>query len=250
MNINIINKKINNSELIQKLFRKEHFTMKKFATIIMLTLLVFSLTVTSYAADIGSFLESPSAKRAPTLVSGSSEDHSCEDPLIITAYGDRDELPEDLRKAIEDFYTKIMGVKNLVGICPDLKDIANDQGIPTSNLAVSDLFDIRDKCGEVEGKFDIVIKSATFENFVGLIHYTDGEFVLVEDAKVEEIDGEIHLSFTTDGLSPFAVVVNTGDIIQPEDNSVAIGVLTTIAVAEGAVLITILVKFILSKKLG
>ena len=224
--------------------------MKKFATIFMLTLLLFSLTISSYAADIGGFLESPTAKRAPTLVTGGSEEHPCEDPLIITPYGERANLPEELKKEIEDFYTKIMSVKNLVAICPDLRSIANEQGIPTGNLAVSDLFDIRDNCGEVEAEYDIVIKSATFENFVGLIHYTDGKFVLVEDAEVKEIDGELHLSFTTDGLSPFAVIVNTGDVIQPEDNSVLIGVLTTIAVAEGAVLITILVKFILSKKLG
>jgi hypothetical protein len=170
--------------------------------------------------------------------------------LIITAYGDRDQLPEELRKAIEEFYTKIMGVKNLVGICPELRELANSQGIPTANLAVSDLFDIHDKCDDVEGTFDIVLKATTLENFVGLVHYTDGEFELIKNAKVEEIDGELHLKFSTEGLSPFAVVVNTGDVIEQKDNSVAIGVLATIAIAEGAALVAILIKFILSKKLG
>ena len=224
--------------------------MKKFLTILMLSLLVFSLTFSSFAADIGGFLESPSAKRAPTLVSGSNPDHDCEDGLTITAYGDRDQLPEELRKAIEEFYTKIMGVKNLVGICPEIRELANSQGIPTANLAVSDLFDIHDKCDDVEGTFDIVLKATTLENFVGLIHYTDGEFELIKNAKVEEIDGELHLKFSTNGLSPFAVVVNTGDVIEQKDNSVIIGVLATVAIAEGAALVAILIKFILSKKLG
>ncbi len=225
-------------------------TMKKILTILMLSLLVFSLTFSTFAADIGGFLESPSANRAPTLVTGENPDHPCENPLIITSYGDRDQLPEELRKTIEEFYAKIMSVKNLVGICPELKDLANGQGIPTANLAVSDLFDIRDTCGKVEGEFDIVLKASTLDNFVGLIHYTNGEFVLVENAKVEEIDGELHLKFTVDGLSPFAVVINTGDVIEQKDNSIAVGVLAVIAIAEGAALVAILVKFILSKKLG
>lgn len=225
-------------------------TMKKILTIFMLSLLVFNLTVSSFAADLGSFMQSPSSKRAPTLVSGGSDEHPCEKPLIITAYGDRDQLSEQLRKDIETFYSKIMGVQNLVAICPELREIANKQGIPSANLAVSELFDISDSCGKVEKEFDIVIKSETLDNFIGLIHYYNGEFVLVENAKVKEVDGELHLYFTTEGLSPFAIVVNTGDAIEPVDNSILVAVLTILAIAEGAVLVAILVKFILTKKLG
>ena len=223
-------------------------TMKKILTVLMLSLLALSLTFSTFAEEAGAFIQSPSANLAPELVEGGSEDHDCDEDLIITAYANRDELPEDLRKELEEVYAKIRGAKNLTALCGDLKDFANKKGIPTSNLAVSDLFDIRDVHGDVKGTFDIVLKSDTLQNFVGVLHYTDGKYELIKDAKVEEKDGELHLSFTTDGLSPFAIVVNTGEIVEPEDNSVAIGVLAVIAIAEGAALIAILVKFILGKK--
>ena len=182
-------------------------TMKKILTIFMLSLLVFSLTFTAHADD---FVRSPSANRAPTLQFGGSEEHPCEDPLIITAYGDRANLPEELKVELEKVYNDIKNSKNLAGLCPALKDLAKQLNIPTSNLAVSDLFDIRDVHGHVEAEFDIVLKAEALENFVGLVHYNDGVYEFIEDAAVSEIDGELHLTFSTDGLSPFMVIVDTG----------------------------------------
>ena len=220
-------------------------TMKKLLTILMLSLLVFSLTFTVNADD---FVQSPSANRAPTLVFGGSEDHNCDDPLIITAYGDRDQLPEDLKAMIEKVYSDIKSSRNLVGLCGALKDVAAEKEIPTDNLAVSELFDIRDVHGKVEGTFDIVLKADTLDNFVGLIHYNNGVYELITDATVQEIDGELHLNFSTDGLSPFMVVVDTGESLPANNSGVLVAVLSVIAIAEGAALVAILVKFILGKK--
>ena len=227
-------------------------TIKKILTILALTLLVFSLTVSAYAADngVGSFVQSPSANQAPTLVEGGSEEHDCDEPLTITSYADREKLPEDLRKTIEDVYADIVGTKNLITLCPALKDLASNLGIPGTNLDISDVFDISDPHGKVDAKFDIVLKAETLENFVGLLHYVDGEYVLVENAKIEERDGEKHLVFSTDGLSPFAIVVDSGESAPIADNGVLVGVLTVLAVAEGAALVAILVKFIVNKKVG
>ena len=75
------------------------------------------------------------------------------------------------------------------------------------------------------------------------------KYELVENAKIEERDGELHLVFSTNGLSPFAIVVDSGESAPaPANNGILVGVLTVIAVAEGAALIAILVKFILGKK--
>ena len=225
--------------------------MKKILTVLVLTVLVLSLTFSASAADeVGAFVQSPSANLAPEIIEGDSDEHNCDQDLVITAYADRDKLSEDVRKSIEKAYVKITGVRNLTTICGALKDLANEKGIPTLNLAVSDLFDISDVHGSVDAKFDIVIKAETLENFVGLLHYKDGKFELIKDAKVEEINGETHLSFSTDGLSPFAIVVDTGEELPAEDNSVLVAILTVVAVAEAAVLVAILVKFILSKKLA
>lgn len=220
-------------------------TMKKLLTVLMLSLLAFTLTFTAFADD---FVRSPSANRAPTLVFGGSEDHPCDEPLIITPYGDRDQLPEDLKAEIEKVYADVKNSKNLVALCAALKGLAEKNNIPTANLAVSDLFDVRDVHGDVDATFDIVLKAEALENFVGLLHYTDGKYELVSDANVQEIDGELHLNFSTDGLSPFLVIVDTGAEIPVKSNNTAVTVLAVVAIAEGAALVAIAVKAILGKK--
>ena len=226
-------------------------TMKKILTVLMLSVLALSLSFSAFALD-GAFVKSPSKNLAPELVESSSEGHdTCDDPLIITAYADRDELPEAVKAALENVYADILNSKNLAFLCPALKDLAAKLNISTANLEVSDLFDISDACGnDVDGTFSIVLKAETVDNFVGLLHYKDGEYELVENAKVEMIDGEAHLKFTTDGLSPFAIVVDSGEVAPVTNNNTAIVVLAIIAIAEGAALVAILVKFILNKKLG
>ena len=223
-------------------------TMKKILTVFMLSIIALSLTFSAFADDAGSFIQSPSANQAPDLISGGSDEHDCDQSLIITSYADRDELSAEKREELEAVYTKIKGTTNLVNVCADLKAVAEKLGIPTTNLSVSDLFDISDAHADADGTFDVVLSADTLENFVGLLHYTDGKFELVDNAKVEEKDGELHLVFSTDGLSPFAIVVDNGEVAPVKDNSVFVGVLTVICLAEGAALVAILVKFIVNKK--
>ena len=225
-------------------------TIKKILTVLVLSVLVLSLTVPTFAADSGSFVQSPSANQAPELVFGGSEEHECEEPIRIVSYLDREELDDEAKEEIEKAYSKIKSAKNLVTICSALQAVAKDRKIPTTNLAVSDLFDISDAHGHVDATFDIVLKAETLNNFVGLLHYTDGKWELIDNARVEERDGELHLMFSTNGLSPFAIVVDTQENVPTQSNGVLVAVLAVIAIAEAAALIAILVKFILSKKLG
>ena len=222
-------------------------TMKKILTVTLFLLVLMSMSLTTFA-QVGGFVQSPSANQAPSLVGGSSDGQDCNDVLAIVGYGDRDQLNEELRAKLEEAYTDISGVRNLTALCGELKSLAYENGIPTTNLTVSDLFDIHDT-EDVEGRgFDIVIKSETLENFVGLIHFTGEKWELIENARVEMKDGEYHLKFTTNGLSPFAIVVDSGETVPQENNDVLIGVLAIVAIAEAAALITILIKFILTKK--
>ena len=225
-------------------------TMKKILMVLLLTVVAISMSVSAFA-DTGAFVKSPSANQAPEIVTGDSEDKN-EVKLVITAYADRSDLPEEARGAIEKAYVKISGIKNITTLCGALKDVAAEKNIPTTNLEVSDLFDISDAEGGSDGcTYDITLAAETLENFVGLLHFTDGKWELIDNAVVEEINGELHLKFSTKGLSPFAIVVDTGVDLPVEDNrgtSILIGVLAIVAIAEAAALITILVKFILSKK--
>ena len=225
-------------------------TMKKILIVLLLTVVAVSMSISAFA-DTGAFVQSPSVNMAPEIVSGDSEDKEDVD-LVITSYADRGDLPEEARDAIEKAYVKISGIKNLTSLCGALKEVASEKNIPTTNLEVSDLFDISDAEGGSDGcTYDIVLTAETLENFVGLLHFTDGKWELIDNAVVEEIDGELHLKFSTDGLSPFAIVVDTGADLPVEDtkgNSILTGVLAIVAIAEAAALITILIKFILSKK--
>lgn len=225
-------------------------TMKKILMVLLLTVVAISMSVSAFA-DTGAFVKSPSANQAPEIVTGDSEDKN-EVKLVITSYADRSDLTEEARESIEKAYVKISGIKNLTTLCGALKDVAAEKNIPTTNLEVSDLFDISDAEGGSDGcTYDITLAAETLENFVGLLHFTDGKWELIDNAVVEEINGELHLKFSTKGLSPFAIVVDTGVDLPVEDNrgtSILIGVLAIVAIAEAAALITILVKFILSKK--
>lgn len=224
-------------------------TMKRIITFFVLTLVVLGLCIPGFAAT-GAFLESPSANKAPSLIEGSSDDHKCDEGLTITAFADRGELTEEARVELETAYEEISNAKNLAALCGALKTLANDKSIPTANLAVSDLFDISDKHGKIEGKFDIVLKADSLENFVGLLHYNDGKWELVEDAAVEIRDGEAHLVFTVDGLSPFAVVVDTGAELPVDNNNgdtILIAILAFVVIIETAALVTILIKYFLGR---
>ena len=217
-------------------------------TVLVLSIVALSLSFSAFAAG-GSFVQSPSANDTPEIENSSSEDHECDDSLIIVAYADRSKLSEENRAKLEKAYQRINGVKNLTSICSELKALAEEKGIPTANLAVSDLFDISDKHDDVEdATFQVSLKAETLGNFVALLHFVDGKWEIVDDAKVVYEDDEAYLKFTTKGLSPFAVVVDTGKVLPESDNTALIVTLVIISVAEAAALVTILIRFLLSKK--
>ena len=73
--------------------------MKK-ALVICLTLaLVLSMSLNALAVP-GGFVSSPSGARPPVIVDSKPADDDCTASLIITIFGDRFELPEELRKKI------------------------------------------------------------------------------------------------------------------------------------------------------
>lgn len=188
--------------------------MKKVLAISLMVLMVVCMSLTAFAAP-GEFVQSPSNNGAPALVSAKCSAEGCTAELIITPFIDRDELPEDLRLLIEKAYKDIANCDNLVDLCSELADIAKSLNAPETNLAVSDLFDIRYvNCDahDDHGYFDIVLKSETFNSFVTLMHLSDEGWEIIDNAKVKEVNGEYHLIFSIDDFSPFAIVVNSSVI--------------------------------------
>ena len=222
--------------------------MKKILVICMAVIIAATMTVSAFAFG-GGFLESPSKKPAPELVSGSSQSEECEAEIIVTAYGDRDELSEEARQSIEHAYAMILGVENVSELNDLVHAVAEEKGIAVENVAVSELFDISStECPthELHGHFDITLKAEALENFVCLLHYHGNVWHVVDSAEVTH-NGE-HLEFDAEEFSPFAIVVSTEPVAEPAaDYTVAI-VAASVSLAVLAIIIAVFLKLKKNKK--
>ena len=183
--------------------------MKKIASICMALLIAMCLSVSVFATGSG-FISSPSKNQAPELVESSSSSDNCVAQIKITSFADRNSLPADLVAKLEKAYMDILSNSDLSKLCEALKEHSADLSVSVDELAVSDLFDISyTNCEDHDdhGYFDITIKPEYLEKFVALLHYNGTSWEIIEDAKIED---EVHLTFTADDLSPFAIVVSTG----------------------------------------
>ena len=183
--------------------------MKKVMAICLTLVMVMSLGIVAFAAP-GSFISSPSMNKAPILIGYENESSDCTAKLILTAYADRKTLPENLCAMIEKAYDMIVGTDDLSTLNSGVADLAKDAGVKVTALSVSDLFDLRYvDCSnhDLHGSFRIVIESEKLESFVCLLHYYNGEWSIVDSAKVTN-DGK-YLEFTAKEFSPFAIVVKT-----------------------------------------
>ena len=221
--------------------------MKKILLICFALVLAASMSISAFAAD-GGFVSSPIGKPAPVLLDATNSSDDCVAELVITSYNDRDTLPEDTRKLFEEAYSEIKNADNLISLNKSLATIAKDLGIKTTDLAISDLFDISAiNCEEHEdhGAFDITLEADALDNFVALLHYYDGEWTLVENAEVQG-NGN-HLVFEEKVFSPFAIVVSAEEIEAEEDGSLGttetiVGVTAVIAAANACATVYMIIS--------
>ena len=185
--------------------------MKKFLSICLALVLVLSLSATVFA--VGTFTPSVAGTRAPELIEGKNSDPGCDSKVYITAFADRDDLPEEVCEMLEKAYEDILNADSLADLCEAIAAIAAARGIDVADLAVSELFDISasDCSGNHEGHghFDITLKAEALNNFVCLLHYYNGEWVIVDNAMVT--NGGEHLEFDVKDFSPFAIVVDISE---------------------------------------
>lgn len=164
----------------------------------------YIIIVTGAGADSGSsksgnnkFVPSVSNSGAPRLSSATNKGgENVYGLFVITPYDRLETLPEDLQPQIKDAYASIRDASDVTELNEELKAAAGDK-----TVAVSDLFDIR-AVGEVVYSARLVMDADDLTNFVGLLHFEDGEWFWVDT----EVDGN-ELSFVVDSLSPFAIVV-------------------------------------------
>ena len=219
--------------------------MKKLMMIGLVLAMALNMSLSVFAAT-GAFASSPSGQQAPVLVEAENESDDCVAQLLITAYGDRDEMSEKSRLQIEEAYAVILGTQDLSVLNEGVSEIVQDLKIETTDLAVSHLFDISaSECnGHADhGHFEIKLEVDTLRNFVCLLHYYNGEWRIVENAEVTE-DGSC-LVFDEKEFSPFAIVVYTGEEpLEPDSNLwwLVIVIIGSVAVAGGATYATVRYK--------
>lgn len=206
--------------------------MKKLSVVVMAVVMVLALCLNVGAA--GWFVKSPSGNDAPIIIEFENEDPNCTASLTIIPYKDRVTLTDEEREEMEDAYDDIVNADDLGELCDALEKLADLAGVSIIDLAVSDLFYIdMDNCDVhyEHGKFKIKLDADTLKGFVGLMQMIDGEWVLVEDAVIDE-NG--YLVFSADELGSFAVVVDKtkNDTTSPQtgDPTMEIAVYSSTAV--------------------
>lgn len=218
------------------------FKMKKMMAICLMVVMVLSLSVNVLAAP-GRFDTSPSGNPAPTVESFVPSNKDCVAQLAVVPFGDRNNLPDDLRTLLDKAYNDIANSDDLTKLNADLAKTAADKNIAGTDLGVSDLFDLHETGCESHHDdhhgFTITLDADTLSRFVGLLHMNkDGVWELVKDAEI--VDGTL-LKFSVDSLSPFAIVVNTrnasSDVAQTGDNSMIHICAITMAVSALAIIV-------------
>ena len=219
--------------------------MKKTLTIYLAIVMIIAMSVSVFAAP-GSFDGSPSGKPGPELVEGDNETEACNAEIIVTAYGNRDQLSSEERVDIENAYSSIVGTQSVTSLNGKIEGIANTKGVAPAALAVSDLFNVSStECAlhDDHGRFKIVLSAETLKNYVCLLKYDNGAWVVVESAKLTN-DGK-YVEFVGDELGAYAIVVSTENAPQqPQKAGFPWWILIVIAV----VTITVIVAVYLKKK--
>ena len=190
-----------------------------------------------------SLLRKTSSAARPTTrrlkVECKNESKDCTAKVVVTSYSKRDTL-DDKGVEIEKTYNEIAASADLTKLCAALTDAAKKLKVDPSTLAVSDLFDMScDGCDnhDSHGTFTIKLKSEVLKNFVGLLHYHNGSWELVDGASAE--DGE--LTFKVDDFSPFAIVVSTENTTQPAANLTWLYIVLACVVVVAVVAIVVVV---------
>ena len=219
--------------------------MKK-TLLIIFTILLALVMCLSALADSGSFIGSPSNNQAPVLISAKDSTGKIIG-LIITSYSDRKTLPDDICDQMETAYDDIIGTDDITTLSESLAEYVAEHGILSSELAVSDLFDINYDDFEDHGsqEIDIVVSAETLDRFVALLQNYNGNWELVQNARVETIDGDTHLLFTVYNLTPLAIVVNVNeDVVPPKtgDSSGSTVLYIILMIAAAALLIFVVIK--------
>lgn len=224
--------------------------MKKFITLILAITLAFVSVVPAFAVEDG-FVSSPSREDDLYLEGWANESIDCAAELVLTLFKDRTKLSDYLRAMLEKAYEIIVNCEDITTLCDAFAKYVASLGLTGKDLAVTEVFDLSYyNCDthDDHGYFTIKLGSKALKNFVGLLHYNDGVWEFIDNARVLP-DGET-LEFKAKDFSPFAIVVDTSDKVPGDDipnTDVQVPVVAWICAAV-AFTSTVIITFVVKQK--
>ncbi len=217
--------------------------MKRLLAVVLSIILMLTITVSVSAAQ---FVPSITNKGAPDLVVIDSIDGKdvvgfITDPdgnKISTEYIDciiissltqalnDEELPEGVKEELLKVYGEFKNGAKISELCPEIEDIVKEKWSKdksADDLVIKDLFDITDKCDDLESKLkDGATLDLTFDlgiadgSFITAMVYVDGKWVPVVDC-INNGDGTVTVKF--DKICPVAFLVpgsgQNMDVVSP-----------------------------------
>lgn len=157
-------------------------------------------TSTSGSATAGTTTPSTSTDQTGTAAKNEEQDK-----YRALGYSKRSALTAKQRREFIKCYNDVKKHTDLTELTEDIADIAEEQGLEVSDLAVSDIFySILPK--NKESGTRVRVKAPNLDKFVALLCYSNGEWSVVKDAKVNA-NGK--LVFKTKKAAAYAIVIDT-----------------------------------------
>ena len=157
-------------------------------------------TSTSGSATAGTTTPSTSTDQTGTAAKNEEQDK-----YRALGYSKRSALTAKQRREFIKCYNDVKKHTDLTELTEDIADIAEEQGLEVSDLAVSDIFySVLPK--NKESGTRVRVKAPNLDKFVALLCYSNGEWSVVKDAKVNA-NGK--LVFKTKKAAAYAIVIDT-----------------------------------------
>lgn len=160
-------------------------------------------------------------------------DDGCHDRIVVTPYADR-KLIKNVKSynQLLEAYEQIEKADVLTKLDPFIEEVAKQKGALVEDLVVRNLFDITIYSDQQETHDDLLhntyaqieLETDTLDNFVCLMMFKDGKWLIVKDAFVDPNNPSVlSVPVITDSASYAIVVANKydyipDDVVIPEGN--------------------------------
>ena len=168
--------------------------MKKALACLLAIAILASLGITAFAAEVPSV---EAEDLVPTVAEAVDADgNDVASAIVITDYEDKDTLPEDAQKQLDDAAEALKDLAALVEGNDELTELLNGAEVDCESL-----FDISIVGDEIKLPVELKLELVNPDNFAALLHFVDGEATLVETALEDE-----NLALTLEETGAYAVL--------------------------------------------